>query len=238
MTGMMLCGAPVVNRELRERRKHIQRIVHEQYIEQLKVNVSFSWPVSRPIFHTAYAGRKHIRTVGDYQSRHILTHPDKYLCPPLPRYSSWDEYIKQCPEREIQLMCMRRAAVANRRTAGHVTTADIMRIMTVAKGHCCYCDSLAVEIKPYPRKTPWLAIGRRIGTIEHLLPVAKGGTNALDNLAWACFYCNCTCSGRIPGATDHGALYPALTITEMTERTSLTYIPGVAMPVSEYGDEE
>ena len=38
-------------------------------------------------------------------------------------------------------------------------------------------------------------------TIEHIIPLAKNGTNALDNLALACFHCNRKKSDRTT-ATD------------------------------------
>ena len=42
-------------------------------------------------------------------------------------------------------------------------------------GRCAYCN------------TP---TGRRVGTVDHYLPEALGGTNAARNLRWSCLACN------------------------------------------------
>lgn len=34
-------------------------------------------------------------------------------------------------------------------------------------------------------------VTRKTATVDHLIPVAKGGTNDDDNLVLACTYCNC-----------------------------------------------
>jgi hypothetical protein len=67
-----------------------------------------------------------------------------------------------------------------------------------------YCGSLAVEHKP--KGAPWGHVGRRIGSLDHLIARIHGGTNTLDNLGWCCLWCNTWTSERRTGATDHGAV--------------------------------
>src|SRR5919198_2039864 len=78
-----------------------------------------------------------------------------------------------------------------------------------AKGRCCYCGSLAVEKRPvdHPDRR-WDHVGRRIGSLEHVVPVVEGGRNTVENLAWCCLWCNTWPSERTPGATDHGGFHP------------------------------
>lgn len=47
---------------------------------------------------------------------------------------------------------------------------------------CCYYCGLTVEQKepPYPRAA----------TLDHLKPIARGGTSRMSNLVLACFRCN------------------------------------------------
>lgn len=47
-------------------------------------------------------------------------------------------------------------------------------------GRCCYCEA---EFDPRPNSNGY-------ATIEHLVDRAKGGVNARENLALACFACN------------------------------------------------
>jgi hypothetical protein len=54
----------------------------------------------------------------------------------------------------------------------------------------------------------WAHIGRRIGSLDHILSRFDGGLNTLANLAWSCHWCNTWVVERIPGATDHGAIQP------------------------------
>ena len=90
--------------------------------------------------------------------------------------------------------------------------SDVWSIIERAKGRCTYCGSLAVENRPSHEirgsPLPWEHVGRRIGSLEHLQSFLDGRINALDNLAWACLWCNVHPSARIAGATDHGGFFP------------------------------
>lgn len=90
-----------------------------------------------------------------------------------------------------------------------VTVEDVLAVLTAAEGRCVHCGSLAVERRPSRADggpLPWAPVGRRIGSLGHIVGRFHGGANTLDNLAWSCLWCNTWQSERTPGATDHGAI--------------------------------
>ena len=36
----------------------------------------------------------------------------------------------------------------------------------------------------------------RAGSVDHVIPISKGGTNDIENLRWACRSCNCARGNR------------------------------------------
>jgi 5-methylcytosine-specific restriction endonuclease McrA len=64
-----------------------------------------------------------------------------------------------------------------RRAAGELPPVDTL--LALLKRPCAYCSGLAVEI-------------------DHVIPVSKGGSNALENLAPACRGCNASKRNRTP----------------------------------------
>jgi hypothetical protein len=90
--------------------------------------------------------------------------------------------------------------------------SDIWAIVEAAEGRCNYCGSLAVENRPTDalKGSPlrWHAMGRRIGSLEHVTPYLDGRMNALANLRWSCLWCNVHADARIWGALDHGGFHP------------------------------
>jgi 5-methylcytosine-specific restriction endonuclease McrA len=39
--------------------------------------------------------------------------------------------------------------------------------------------------------------GPKAGSVDHVVPVSKGGTNEESNLRWACRSCNCSRGNRV-----------------------------------------
>jgi 5-methylcytosine-specific restriction endonuclease McrA len=86
--------------------------------------------------------------------------------------------------KELKAYCQDKAEVANRRAQPKIQWIDVLLVMAKAQGKCRYCGTYAVE-RNLPGINP-----HSVGTLEHIIPVNRGGTNNRRNLAWACLYCN------------------------------------------------
>jgi hypothetical protein len=75
-----------------------------------------------------------------------------------------------------------------------LTVEMVYDVLCEAEGRCYLCNSLCVETKT--REGSFKDRSRRIGSLEHKIPVKAGGTNARSNLAWCCMAC------------QNGSLYP------------------------------
>lgn len=135
--------------------------------------------------------------------------------PPAPLYASWNEYLARTTSGERRAWCARKAKKANGdrlmsgRPEDRITAEDVWAILQGAQGRCAHCGSLAVESrpsKPNGAPAPWEHVGRRIGSLGHVLARFNGGTNTPDNLVWSCLWCNTWPEERRAGATDHGAV--------------------------------
>lgn len=93
-----------------------------------------------------------------------------------------------------------------------LTSRAIWNIIEKARGRCMYCGSLALEGRPSHSATgaplPWEAVGRRVGSLEHIESFLDGRINRLENLGWACLWCNVHPGARVPNAPDRGGFYP------------------------------
>lgn len=134
---------------------------------------------------------------------------------PMPVYRSWSDYVAGTSAAERRAWCSRKARRANRERlmSGPPTERigwhDVWLVMEAAQGRCMYCGSLAVEGRPSTPNgapAPWEQVGRRVGSLSHVTARVDGGTNTLDNLGWACLWCNTWPSERVPGSTDRGAI--------------------------------
>lgn len=139
-----------------------------------------------------------------------------------PGFSSWGEYLEQVPWSKLKQRCVDTANRANRprvsapppklRLAGF----QVWNIFKNSQGRCAHCRSLAVECRPSSASTgaplPWEPIGRRIGSLDHLLPRSSGGDNELSNLVWSCLWCNTWPKERRAMAGDHGGFYPDVSV--------------------------
>jgi hypothetical protein len=124
-----------------------------------------------------------------------------------------------------------------------VTTDEVLSILTRARGRCHYCGSLAVENRPSNEQghpLPWEAVGRRIGSLSHIVSRVGGGSNSVDNLVWCCLWCNTWPNQRVPGALDYGAIQDGLLppatapkprLTEKQVREVLTAMDRLGMPL-------
>jgi len=62
------------------------------------------------------------------------------------------------------------------------------------EGKCCKCNELtrffgSLYDSPFVNKP-------KAGSVDHIVPVSKGGTNDESNLQWMCRSCNCAKGAR------------------------------------------
>jgi len=118
---------------------------------------------------------------------------------PKPAYSSWADYLAKTSWATLKERCSRFANRANRKRllsdpAKHrVDSLQVWQVMRNARGRCHHCGSLAVEGRPSDANgspIAWEHLGRRIGSLEHVMARSRGGDNEFSNLAWSCLLCN------------------------------------------------
>lgn len=68
-----------------------------------------------------------------------------------------------------------------RRGAGNITSASVRDVLREANGMCAWCSAVNVKI-----------------TVDHVIPIARGGTNERGNLVGACLDCNVSRGKRLP----------------------------------------
>lgn len=84
------------------------------------------------------------------------------------------------PEERVLHEARRRAR--KRGAGGNYTVSDTRRIRKAQKGKCAYCRQ-PLGNKPH---------------LDHIMPLAKGGSNAAANLQWLCADCNYRKSAKDP----------------------------------------
>lgn len=67
-----------------------------------------------------------------------------------------------------------------------LTKEDVWKVLKQSQGKCYYCGSTALE----KLRGSWGKKGNQIGSLDHILPLNKGGNNNFENLAWSCLACN------------------------------------------------
>lgn len=95
------------------------------------------------------------------------------------RVNAWSQrHPERFQRRMAEARARRRARIANAK-AGVVTDRDLRR-QRQRQRHCCaYCG----EQKPL--------------TLEHVVPLARGGSHSIGNLIWVCRSCNCSKRQRL-----------------------------------------
>lgn len=116
----------------------------------------------------------------DYTAQWRLDNPEKAAALRKREYENNKELAKQRahdwvqanPER-VKLRTARRRA-AQKNAPGHFTEADLARQFEKQQGKCFYCHEDL----------------QGVGTIDHYVPLSKGGTNYPSNIVLACWPCN------------------------------------------------
>jgi len=93
--------------------------------------------------------------------------------------------VPECPEVVVGTpRCPTHTVSNTKRTSSHAR--KVAHRMKVEQPWCTYCGSPATEGNPL--------------TIDHIIPLTRGGTNARENLTVACYRCNRTKSDAVgPG---------------------------------------
>jgi hypothetical protein len=146
----------------------------------------------------------------------VAEREDRPLAEP-PVYASWEDFVSRTTPAQRMAWCRAKAKKANRPRLMSgppdvkIKGEDVWAVLKAAGGRCEYCGSLAVENRPSApsgKPLPWVQVGRRIGSLGHRVARFSGGSNARDNLSWACLRCNTWPQERRPGATDYGGIQP------------------------------
>lgn len=132
-----------------------------------------------------------------------------------PKFDSWEEFLSQTTERERSSWCKGKANKSNRKRLlsgtpiRKIKASDVWKVLESAKGKCFYCGSLALEHQPRVngKVIPWAYMGRRIGALHHISKNRETDYNDINNLRWACLWCNTWPTERRKGAEDHGGYY-------------------------------
>ena len=90
--------------------------------------------------------------------------------------SNWDRYRKMNRLNDRHLCRARKAGVTADATAN-----QLIRILAKQKGRCCYCHCVEERL-----------------TLEHIVPISKGGAHTPKNIAFACVLCNKRKADRDP----------------------------------------
>jgi len=123
-----------------------------------------------------------------YSAQWRLDNPEKAAASRKREYENNKELAKQRardwvqanPER-VKLRTARRRA-AQKDAPGHFTEADLVRQFEKQQGRCFYCHEDL----------------QGAGTIDHYIPLSKGGTNYPSNIVLACWPCNNRKRAKLP----------------------------------------
>jgi 5-methylcytosine-specific restriction endonuclease McrA len=94
-------------------------------------------------------------------------------------YAEW--YAKTFPEK--RKASYKNAQAQRRGAIGKYTVKDIERIRIAQRNRCAYCRSVTDELH-----------------IDHIIPIARGGTNWPANIQLACPSCNMRKKAKLPEA--------------------------------------
>jgi 5-methylcytosine-specific restriction endonuclease McrA len=94
-----------------------------------------------------------------------------------------DKWRKENPD-ELRAYAQKRMVIVRTQTVGTVTADDIKAILAENGSRCVYCNK------------------RKATTIDHVIPLSRGGAHAVHNLAGACLPCNASKGSKLLGGVD------------------------------------
>lgn len=78
-----------------------------------------------------------------------------------------------------------------RRTDGDIDGEFLDRLWAAQEGRCCYCEG----------PMPWDSM-----SLEHFVPISRGGGNTQDNVGFACWDCNHRKGTMMPDEWDRSRM--------------------------------
>ena len=134
-------------------------------------------------------------------------------------YASWSAFLDATTPAERRRWCAMKVKTANRerlmsRLPQHrITVADVLAVLASARGRSAHiCGSLAVQRRPSAANgapLPWEHVGRRVGSLGHVVGRFHGGANTPDNLG-------CRAGGATPGSPNARPERPTTAATTQT----------------------
>lgn len=105
------------------------------------------------------------------------------------RARQWRLANPEAARRKGQRDSSKRNALKRNADTRSVTERDLHRLLVRQRGCCAYCDA--------PEPT----------TLDHVVPLARGGRHSIGNLVWACAPCNKSKGARLAVEYRHGRSY-------------------------------
>jgi 5-methylcytosine-specific restriction endonuclease McrA len=149
------------------------RAVHPNYkvkwqranLDKLK-KASSKYRQTHPDYHLTYYAANSEKKI-EYQRKWREANPSKF-------YEYVKKWQKSNPERYRNIT--RNCNARRRGSIGSFTEEEEMQLFTWQQGACHYCGNFLYSNMPYH--------------IEHKIPITRGGTNYIENIAISCPDCN------------------------------------------------
>lgn len=143
------------------RRPGMKEILRERNRQKVKKNPAV-YKAAQKRFYAAHPGYAAVKAARRYREDPRVRE----------RIRKW---MKAHPEVRAVVKSNRRARITA--AGGHVTAREWREILVRHGNRCAYCGKSAAEL------------GRRL-EMDHVVPIAKGGTNDASNVVPACRSCN------------------------------------------------